>query len=537
VPVSRTDRSDPAAIPTAEPAGALQVDSSRSSAESATTGATILRGGLWNMISRLLPQAYTIATSIVAGRLLGASGLGRLSFIAFVEATLVVGCSLGLPVSLMRYIGETLGRGNSGEVRPLVRWGWHIELVSGGVGFAIMAGAAGLGATPHAAWLFAGLACWLIVLHNIPSAILIGAQRWREATIVGLTTGTGAMAAKVIVLAEGQGIVALFVVDAVAAFLNIVGTSYLARRAQARFTGPRDPSGDIVRRMLRFAAIQSIGVVVTFVVWRRTELFFLDRYSSNAQIALYSVPFSAVSALLLVPLAISSTITPAIATLSGAGATDRIRTGYWRTMRLIVTVTLPVTAIAMSVGPSLLVLAYGSQFKGITPILLILLGAFPVVPLLYTATALLIGVERQALTIIAGSLAAVLNIALDFVLIRQFDAVGGAIANSTAQVIGSIPVVIYAGRIVGGTDWRPRPVIRTAAASLLSAGAAVAVILATRPLLGVPAAIVAFCLVFFVAAGRIHILDREDATWLEATVGNRFGGVIAALCRYAAARG
>jgi O-antigen/teichoic acid export membrane protein len=535
-PVHGVERSNAAAVSSPFEAPGAHHDTSGTTAETATTGASILRGGIWNMAGRLLPQAYTIGTSVVAGRILGASGLGRLSFIAFVEATLVVACSLGLPLALMRYIGETLGRGSTGEIRLLVRWGWRIELVGAAVGFAAMAAAGALGATPRAAWVFAGLACALIILHNIPSAVLIGAQRWGEATIVGLTTGTGALVVKVVVLVEGHGIVSLFLIDAVVAFLNIVGTGYLARRAQSRLTGPGDPAGEGVRRMLRFAAIQSIGVIVTYVVWRRTELFFLDRYSSSAQIALYSVPFSAVSALLLVPVAISSTITPAIATFAGAGATDRIRSGYGRTMRLIVAITLPVTAISMSVGPSLLVLAYGSEFEGIRPILLILLAAFPAVPLLYTATALLVGVERQVLTIVAGTVAALLNIGLDFILIPRFDAIGAAFANSTAQVIGSIPAVIYAGRIVGGTDWRPRAVIRTAAASLLAAGAAVALILATRPVIGVPAATIAFFLVFVAAAGRIRILDREDASWLEATVGDRFGGVVAGFCRYASAR-
>ena len=54
-----------------------------------TTGARVVRGGLWKMLANALPQLYTLVLSIAAARYLGSSGMGRQSFIAFVEAATI----------------------------------------------------------------------------------------------------------------------------------------------------------------------------------------------------------------------------------------------------------------------------------------------------------------------------------------------------------------------------------------------------------------------------------------------------------------
>src|SRR5262249_57073331 len=102
---------------------------------------------------------------------------------------------------------------------------------------------------------------------------------------------------------------------------------------------------------LRFAAVSSITVFATFVVWRRTELFFLEKYTTNTQVALYSIPFSAVSALLLIPTGLTIAFSPAFATLFGAAQMDRLRSGYARAARLTTVFTFPATAVAFALGP------------------------------------------------------------------------------------------------------------------------------------------------------------------------------------------
>jgi O-antigen/teichoic acid export membrane protein len=95
---------------------------------------------------------------------------------------------------------------------------------------------------------------------------------------------------------------------------------------------------------LRYAGSALVGSLVTLIVFRRSEFFFLEHWSTDRQIALYSVAFSAVMTLVLVPQALAMAVSPAVATLLGAGQHDRIRTGYGRSLRLLLLVSLPVAA-------------------------------------------------------------------------------------------------------------------------------------------------------------------------------------------------
>ena len=54
-----------------------------------TTGRSVFRGGVWWTASRTIPQLYVLALSLVAARFLGPTGMGRQSFIAFTELSLV----------------------------------------------------------------------------------------------------------------------------------------------------------------------------------------------------------------------------------------------------------------------------------------------------------------------------------------------------------------------------------------------------------------------------------------------------------------
>ena len=126
--------------------------------------------------------------------------------------------------------------------------------------------------------------------------------------IVGTTTGFVSLVVRVLYCWRGGEIVAMIAIDAVFA--------HCERRPHERAgskSGPRAVVCAALRpgladddRPLR--AIASIGIVITWVVFQRSEVFFLQYYSTPEQIAIYSIPFTAVTALMLFPQAVSSSL-------------------------------------------------------------------------------------------------------------------------------------------------------------------------------------------------------------------------------------
>ena len=500
-------------------------------AAASTTGASILAGGAWKTASTLVPQFYVLAQSVAAARFLGPHGMGVQSFIAFAEFAVVTLVASGFSVALMRYIGETLGRGQPEALRLLVRWAWRVLGAGALAGGGILIGVGAAGANPRAAWLLAAVAATVGILHTVPSAVLIGTQRWRAASIVGLVTGTIATAATIVVLWLGGGIVGMFAVEAATAVLNLIWTSAYARRALPAVSAiPPSPLA-LRRDVLRYALVATATSVLTFIVWRRSELFFLKKYSTDDQIAFYSVAFASVVALTAIPMGMSTVITPAIATLFGAGADTRIRTAYARGLRLLLFLGLPLTAAALALGPTALRLVYGDSYRSSGSVLLILLLPFPLIPIVSFGRAFMTGLRRLRAGFLMTTFAAVVNIALDFALIPGHDAVGAAIANSAAQVVAGLPVLIYMARHLDGVDWRTRALVRNVAAAGGAGLVAWGLVRLIGGAGGLFAGLAAGTLAFAALGHALRVLPGDDAAWLDEAVGARAGGKVGRVVR------
>ena len=505
-------------------------------AAAATTGASVLRGGGWNLVGRFVPQLALMVLSIAAARFLGPEQFGRQSFIAFVEISLIMLLAGGLPSALTRFAGDALGRSRPGVVRGLARWVGRMAVVGAAVGAGIMVAFGLAGATPQAAWFLAAVVVAASLLQRVSSAVLNGLQKWRAASIVGVVIVVVAAGTTVVVLAAVGGMGGMLAFEAVVTLASLVWLWWLSRDAEASL-GAAEPVDPPLRRdFLNYALVATLGVFLTFVVWRRSELFFLNHYSSDKEIALYSVAFSAVASLLLIPQAIVGVLLPAVATLVGAGATDRIRQGFERAIRLLLVLMLPMTAFAIALGPLTLRLLYGEDFHGVGPVLVLLLIPLPIVTLLNLSAVVLLGMGKQGFQLATGAIGAGANIALDFALIPHYDAVGAALANAGGQLVTGLPVLVYAVRRIGVRRWEPWPLVRT---GLASVGAGLAAWLVQRWLGGVAGLFVGLAVASALFAGlavALRILTVSDAAWLDDLIGRLFGGRLGRLIRLCAAQ-
>src|SRR5919204_4266717 len=487
-----------------------------SAAATATTAASVTRGGLWVTVALLLPQLYTLVVSVVAARYLGPHGMGRQSFISFVEISLASIFTSGLTVSLMRYIGETLGRGRPEVVRGLAVWAWRLVIAGGVPALGVMVGIGLSGSTPQAAWYLAGTVSFMIILQTVPNAALAGAQRWRESTTPGVVTGGLAVPATVGVLAAGGGITGMFAVEAAVAGANLVWTSILARRVLAGLSDAHtNPPRELTRDVLAYTGLMASGVVLTFVVWKRSEFIFLNHYSGDAQIAYYSIAFAAVNALGVLPGVVSSVISPAFATLHGAGQRERVRSGYGRSIQLLLLVSLPFTAGALAVGPATVELVYGHDYAGVRSPLLIMLAVFPLVALAGSANALMVGLRRRLVPGLVGGAAALVTLGLNWLLVPPHGASGAALANSGGQVAATVPIVIYAVTTIGGVNWKLGAIVRMALASAVTWAAAHLTVVAVHGGIEVPAAVAAGLVAFAACAPLLRVLPSEEVELVE----------------------
>jgi O-antigen/teichoic acid export membrane protein len=335
-----------------------------------------------------------------------------------------------------------------------------------------------------------------------------------------------------LVLWQGGGITGMFATEAVVGVLNLLWTGTLARRTLASVergaTEEAAPAAlrDLRRRVGNYALLSSVALFLELIVGTRSEFFFLNHYSGNEQIAFYSIAFSTVAGLRLIPKALGSSIAPAFATLFGAGSSERIRSGYSRSLRLLLLLTLPLTAAGLALGPELIEEVYGRNYAGAGTPVRILLLAFPVIALSSLATSLLAGFGQLRQPIYANAIAATVDITLAATLIPSLDANGAAIANAAAQAISGALLLFFAARFVRPVDWRPTLVLRIAAVSAGVGLAGWGLVNWVDGFPGVALGAVASIAVFAVLASALGIVADEDATWAEQALGERIGRLV-----------
>jgi O-antigen/teichoic acid export membrane protein len=482
------------------------------------SGANVAKWSVWALASLGLQQFYVVVSSAVVARYLGASQFGRIALILSLEGALITTFTWGVPDAVIRYVGSLFGARRFADAGAFASFG---------VVFAFGVG----GAHPRAAWYLASATVVFAVLHSVPNSFLVGAQRWREARLIGISTGLVSVITKVTVVLAGAGIVTLFVVDLCVAIGNFCGTSYLASRAKRGLPPPALPA-DLRREVRNFALMATFVVLVNFAIYQRTEVFVLARYRSSADIARYTVPFSLITALLLIPTALSTVLAPAFATLLGSGEHDRIRVGYGRVLRLITRLTLAFAGLAIVAGQNVIRLVYGPEFAHVRPVVAILALSLPFVPYASIGTSLLQALNLQRVPTVVGAIAAVVDIGMAFVLVPPFGIIGAAIANVLAQVIWAVPLAFYAGHRIGGLDLRWPSLLRTALliAAATLAGAVLSARLSAAP--GLVVGVGVFLLILAAAARPARILSRDDAGWVAETLGSRLRPISAA-ARYA----
>jgi O-antigen/teichoic acid export membrane protein len=467
----------------------------------------------------------------MAGRILGPDGLGRQSFIAFAVLATTTVCVGGLPLALVRTSSEALGRGNAGSVGGLAAWAWKVAGAAALFGTGVLVVTAVLGATPRAAWLFGAVAAAAGILSRVPGAILNGTQHWRESSLIILICGAGGTVATIVALALGAGITGMLAAAAGTGVAMLAWSLGLMNRVLAPMR-TENAAGlpDIRRKASRFALAASVSVVLSFVVGQRSELFFLDRYSSNAQIAFYTIAFSAVTMLQTLPMGMTYVISPMFARFFGAGQIERIRSGYSRALRLLILLAIPVAAGGIVLGPPLISLAYGDRYSNSGTILRILVASVPLAPVGAVSAALMVGYGRMRFPIIVSAIAAMTDVTAAALLVPRLDAVGAAIANEIAAVGATSIQLVYCIRLVGGIDIAPRHFARMVIAS---AGAAAV----AQGALEVGPGVLVLLLAFAVGVGALatlavwlRVLPRDDADWLISALRGTRAHRLAGIC-------
>ena len=468
----------------------------------------------------LVDMLFPPLASILVARTLGPTKLGLFSYVSWLAATACVLGFAGSTAAARKFMADY-----AGQRRPDVFKAILLRILIGQATALLLITAAGLAMArwwlPPEAWRFA----FLTMLTTVPAGLMAMAtavnnsvQELRPNAISSIISGLVHSVGLVLTALLGWGLVGLAAVGLVSRTCDCIvrwlltlkrmpgyleamrGDSTCAASSQAL------PPG-LGRQIWSFVGESTILTVLTLVVWSRSEMIFLKRYSAIEQIAYFSVAFSLsqIPGQLVGPFSRAA----AVAVFGERGRDQQaglhVTQVYWRYLVLLV---LPAClGLAVLAGPLLRVL-YGARYSDAVPVLMVAGALSMFASLANPATTLVTAAGGQRRLVLAGILAAVATLTLDYCLVRPYGAMGGAVANGLGQAISTAAVVLVAHRY----SFRSRPnfVLRVTAASLVMALAVFVVVALLPDLVGIAIGPVVGAFVYGASLRVGRVIDAED---------------------------
>ncbi len=493
---------------------------------------TIAANSFWSSLDGAVTIVAGLVSSIAVARLLGPLKLGYYGYIMWISAATSQLAGTGVPLATRKYLAEYIGRRDYSQCRRIIRSSYRYQ---GAIALCVLAGGllfARYGVSEEHR-LFATIAIVSLLpslLLGVTSSINVAFEDFRSnvlSSIVATLVNFCGIVLSLVFRWDLVGLASSLLVSR-AADLSI---RYLASRRQvsrvlAAAGGEGEPDQLLQGRILRFCLQAAALQVLNLVVWDRSEMLFLERFSDIRQVAFYSISFGITQHLLTAPRAFGYAASTNL--MVRVGEDESAARGMTATIvRFTSLIALPLAFGMAALSGPVVRLLYGAQYLPAIPVLAILAMFNSARALVMPGQQLLTALDKQSVVLKRLAIAAAVNIGLDLALIPRFGAVGGAVANGCAQTFCLILIWRGAIRHAGAVFPTGKLLRIGAAAILMTLGVAGLVWILpslAAALLGVPLG----ALAFVIGLRLLKALEPQDVERL-ASIQDRLPAAVRAV--------
>jgi O-antigen/teichoic acid export membrane protein len=344
--------------------------------------------------------------------------------------------SIGIPVTTRKYMAEYLGGGDYTTARFIY---FRTLLIQ-----TLLAAVATLGAVLwvlHDAPAEYRVASLLLVAGMLPSMsnyisaqANVAAENLSANLPASLASTVTYFALTLLAVLFNWGVngiaFAMFAMKSVDFIVRFIPT---LRRISSWKSGHANPPADLRARMMSFAAQSLMGMLLTLVVWDRSELFLLKHLNPDIrQIAFYSVAFGLAERLLIFPSVFASASGASMYAQYGRDR-SRLPALTAASARYVALISLPLHIIAVPLAAPALLVLYGKQYLGallvasVAPLLCLPKAFAGIIQSLFES------VDQQKYFIYTTVFASFVDIGVAWLLIPSYGALGACLGSGAAQ--------------------------------------------------------------------------------------------------------
>jgi len=197
-------------------------------------------------------------------------------------------------------------------------------------------------------------------------------------------------------------------------------------------------------RIKRHVLLVSFNILLGFIIFRQSEVAFLNYFGSKEDVAFYNIGFMLASGIMeLIPGAYVMVLLPMVAGIY-ASDKDNLPNTLKNSIRYLFLLTFPAVIFGIYFSSEIINLVYGDQYNNaVMPFIFSLLSC-GIIVLAQPSISYLVSSDRQKDLLILLVISATINIILDYFLIKEFMLQGAITANLISNSFYSIVVISLA---------------------------------------------------------------------------------------------
>lgn len=296
-------------------------------------------------------------------------------------------------------------------------------------------------------------------------SLLVAFERGGAIALSVLTHRLLAALLGVAFLALGRGVIAIGIAYLIGAAAGLA-IAWLFVRREGGFMWSLAPGRwlALARASVPFAADDAFTVLLF-----KVDAVILALMTTEIAVGNYGAAYRVFEATLVIPYALVRAFS-AMYVYLGPDSNPTIHDAFSRSIKLAVATLLPVAVAFGVLAEPLATTVFGAEFEGAAEPLRILAPAIVMLGIVSLAGVLITSRLDPRLMMWTSGGIALLNIALNVVLIPPLGATGAAIAMLASEALFTAAVLVIASRSVAGIEWQ-RTLIGPLSAAALMAGA------------------------------------------------------------------
>jgi O-antigen/teichoic acid export membrane protein len=428
-----------------------------------TRATSSLRNLLSSGVASWVEFFLGMLASILIARSLMPEQYGHFSFMMWCATLFVIAANGGLSTGAIKFVAEAQGEAR----QSVLAWLARVQLRSQSV-VAVLAVAGYLlfpdffsASAPPLVWALLVAASLAKASYIFRMSACQGEERFSHIARVVLWVAPVNLALNAWVAWQAPTLMHFVLV------YLLTSVAYRWLIAPGRMPQALPPADAVRQRVQRHLWITGASILLSFLVLRQSEVFFLRLFADSSDIAFFNIAFTIGFALAaLIPGAYASLLLPMMSRQSSE--TDHVNNTFLQALRYLMLLAAPMAVGTWLLGDLLVHTLYGSAYGAAAGVLNWVIAGVAISAVCQAAVSLLVSRDHQIRVLLLNLVAAAVVILVDMVLILRFGLAGAG----PACVVGCLThglLMVRAALSLGGGCWPWQAMLRAVVAAALPA--------------------------------------------------------------------